>query len=122
MVDCVGYDVTYEIGGKNYNYWLRYNKNIDVRMDPFIIIKNYRQSRVPEEPIAAPRLFLRELDPNTLTSRPTSLKLPTRLFCEDDKENFNFMMDLELGEDMLKGLPAPNNMQLINYDDYDLNY
>lgn len=61
--------------------WHRYNKNIVVNMDPFIIIKNYRQPKVEEIP-PAPRIFLRELDPNTLTSRNTTGKIQSRQYCE----------------------------------------
>jgi len=50
-------------------------------MDPFIIIKNYRQSKIEDLP-PAPRLCLRELDPNTLSSRPTSNKFHSRLYSE----------------------------------------
>lgn len=49
-------------------------------MDPFIIIKNYRQSRQSEEATPPPRLVLRELDPNALTSRTTSLKFAPKAF------------------------------------------
>lgn len=50
-------------------------------MDPFIIIKNYRQAKAEEVP-PAPRLILRELDPNTLSSRTGSVKTYSRLCCE----------------------------------------
>ena len=50
-------------------------------MDPFIIIKNYRQAKTEDIP-PAPRLILRELDPNTLSSRSTSNKIQSRLYCE----------------------------------------
>lgn len=50
-------------------------------MDPFIIIKNYRQAKVEEIP-PAPRIFLRELDPNTLASRSTSNKTQSRHYSE----------------------------------------
>lgn len=91
-------------------------------MDPFIIIKNYRQSRQQEETTPPPRIFLRELDPNTLTSRPTIAKYNPAPFCEEDKENYICMLDLDLGDNLLKTLPSPSNNQLINYADYDLNY
>lgn len=67
-------------------------------------------------------MVLRELDPNALASRTTSLKFPPKAFSEEDKENFIYMMDLEFGDDLLKILPSPSNNQLINYADYDLNY
>jgi hypothetical protein len=91
-------------------------------MDPFIIIKNYRQSRQQEEVSPPPRLILRELDPNSLSSRTNNTRYSSRPFCEEDKENCFFMTDLEFGEDLIKALPSPNNNQLINYADYDLNY
>jgi hypothetical protein len=50
-------------------------------MDPFIIIKNYRQPK-PEDIPPAPRIFLRELDPNTLSSRTAASKIQSRLYCE----------------------------------------
>ena len=64
-------------------------------MDPFIIIHNYRQARQLEEP-PAPRLFLRELDLNALPIRTVS-KPSNRVYSNEDKENFNFMMELEAG-------------------------
>jgi hypothetical protein len=91
-------------------------------MEPFIIIKNYRQSRQLEELSPPPRIFLREIDPNTLPSRQPNYKQHVRAFAEDDKENFNFMLDHYLGDEPFKALPSPSNNQLINYADYDLNY
>ena len=91
-------------------------------MDPFIIIKNYRQSRQVEEASPPPRVFLRELDPNTLASRQPNTKMLSKAFNEDDKENFNYMLDIYLGEEPLKLLPSPSNNQLIDYADYDFNY
>lgn len=91
-------------------------------MDPFIIIKNYRQQRqAMTEEIHAPRIFLRELDPNALVSRQIQSK-PIKIYCEDDKENYNFMEEMDYREDMMKKLPTPNQSHLINYSDYDLTY
>lgn len=49
-------------------------------MDPFVIIKNYRQTRQPEEATPPPRLVLRELDTNAITARATSLKFVPKPF------------------------------------------
>ena len=91
-------------------------------MDPFIIIKNHRQARQAEEAAQAPRLFLRELDPNTLGGRGCSMRMSTTVFSEEDKENCMWLgLGLD-GSDVLKGLPSPSNNQLINYSDYDMHY
>ena len=66
-------------------------------MEPFIIIKNYRQSRQLEEITPPPRPFLREIDPSTLPFRQPSTKALAKAYSEDDKENFNHMLDLYLG-------------------------
>jgi len=93
-------------------------------MDPFIIVKNYRQQRQAfldeTTPLPPVRIFLRELDTNTLVSRQVQSKT-LRVYCEEDKENFNYLMDLE-GEEAMKKLPTPNQSNLINYSDYDLLY
>ena len=68
-------------------------------MDPFIIVKNYRQIRQQEEASPPPpRIFLRELDPNSLVPRQPTFKPASRCFAEDDKENFNHMLDMYLGD------------------------
>jgi hypothetical protein len=93
-------------------------------MDPFIIVKNYRQQRqalFEELPPAPPRLFLRELDPNALAARAPAPRM-AKQFSEEDKENFNFMMESEAGEELMKKLPRPHQCRLINYSDYDLTY
>ena len=54
-------------------------------MDPFIIIKNYRQSRQVEEASPPPRVFLRELDPNTLATRQPNTKMLAKAYNEEDK-------------------------------------
>lgn len=54
-------------------------------MDPFIIVKNFRQIRQQEETSPPPRLFLRELDPNTLAHRQPVFKPTSRCFAEEDK-------------------------------------
>lgn len=99
-------------------------------MDPFIIIRNYRHSRLaldepqpqplttPSPP--APRLFLRELDPNTLVSRGAPMKRSVS-YCEEDKENYYSLLEMDHREELIKKLPTPNQSQLINYADYDLN-
>lgn len=98
-------------------------------MDPFIIIRNYRHSRPAQEdplPLAlapqppAPRLFLRELDPNTLVSRGVPMKRSAS-YCEEDKENYYSLLEMDHREELIKKLPTPNQPQLINYADYDLN-
>jgi hypothetical protein len=53
-------------------------------MDPFIIIKNYRQQKQPQsEEIQPSRIFLRELDPNTLVSNNVSINQTKsrRIYC-----------------------------------------
>ena len=55
-------------------------------MEPFIIIKNYRQSRQLEEITPPPRPFLREIDPSTLPFRQPSTKALAKAYSEDDKE------------------------------------
>ena len=91
-------------------------------MDPFVIVRNYRQQRqaAMEEPVAVPppRMFLRELDPNTLVSRQLTAK-HAPIYREDDKENFNAMLELETGNELLKQIPSPNQATLIDYADYD---
>jgi hypothetical protein len=93
-------------------------------MDTFIIIRNYRQQRQGGEEgmgltASAPRGFLRELDPNALVGRQPAAR-QARSFCEEDKENFNSLFGMDLGEELMKKLPKPNQSQLINYSDYDL--
>jgi hypothetical protein len=54
-------------------------------MDPFVIIKNYRQQRqalYEESPL--PRSFLKEIDPNTLPTRNLQPKI-SRVYREEDK-------------------------------------
>jgi hypothetical protein len=69
-------------------------------------------------PLQPVRVFLRELDPNTLVSRQVQSK-PLRVYCEDEKENFSCLMEL-YGEEAMKKLPTPNQSHLINYEDYDI--
>jgi hypothetical protein len=92
-------------------------------MDPFIIIKNHRQilQRQAEENNPPPRLFLRELDPNALAARAKP-KIASRLYCEEDKENYAGMLDFDFEKNIMNSVPKPNNRQLINYEDYDFNY
>ena len=88
-------------------------------MEPFVIIRNYRQQRQAAlEEVAPPRMFLRELDPNTLVSRQPAVKI-SHAYHEDDKENFNAMLELETGNELLKKIPSPNQATLIDYADYD---
>ena len=54
-------------------------------MDPFIIIKNYRQTRQLEEISPPPRPFLRDIDPHTLPCRQPSTKALAKAYTEDDK-------------------------------------
>lgn len=54
-------------------------------MDPFIIIKNYRQQKQAQaEEAQPPRIFLREIDPNTLVNHHfnTHQAKSRRIFCE----------------------------------------
>lgn len=93
-------------------------------MDPFIIIRNYRQQRQLSEDLPSfppARVFLRELDPNTLVNRPTQVKNNIK-YSEEDKENYSLFMDMDFGEDAMKKFPTPNQAHLINYSDYDLTY
>jgi hypothetical protein len=93
-------------------------------MDPFIIVRNYRQQRQALEeisvPVPAPRIFLRELDPNALVSRQVAVKRSVG-YCEEDKENYCSLLEMDRREDLMKKLPTPNQFHLINYADYDLN-
>ncbi len=94
-----------------------------MQMDPFIIVRNYRQQRQCLEeplPVPAPRLFLRELDPNALVSRHVPLKR-TLTYSHEDKENYCSFLEMDHREELIKKLPTPNQARLINYSDYDLN-
>ena len=96
-------------------------------MDPFIIIRNYRQQRqsaleelTPTTAPPASRLFLKELDPNALVNRQVALKRSVN-YCEEDKENYCSLLETDRREDLMKKLPTPNQFHLINYEEYDLN-
>ena len=96
-------------------------------MDPFIIIKNYRQTQqklteeVPPPPVAPPqRMALRELDSNALSMRSIMRPQP-KVYVEEDKENYICMFELD-GMAQMKYFPTPVNDTLIDYGDYDFNY
>jgi hypothetical protein len=65
-------------------------------------------------------VFLRELDPNALVSRQMPVKRSSS-YCEEDKENYYLLMEVDHREELMKKLPTPNQFHLINYADYDLN-